>query len=240
MVCPPAGPEGVSFPLVPSMTPPLGFPAYIISSMKPPRERRAELLEAAVRMLGDGTAAAIPVREGDVSMQPTLAAGQLLWVEFEPAQLRTGDVLLFRQQDYLVVHRLLGRARTPAGRPSLRTRGDGWNGLDPHLEPDRVVGRVVAVRDARGWLDLRRVGARVYGRALAAHGLFWAALGSAAGLADRRVLRGWAGGPLRRAIVTLDRGLLRLGHALFFRLVHARRAPPAAFDAEPAAAILPD
>ena len=208
--------------------------------MKLPRDRRVELLAAAVDLLGDGSAAGIPVRDGDVSMKPTLVAGQLLWVEFAAPDLRPGDVLLFRQQDYLVVHRLLGRSRFPDGRPSLRTRGDGWNGLDPHLDPDKVVGRVVAARDGLGWWDLRRTGARAYARTLAWHNLFWAAAGSGAGFVDRVVLRRPARGPLRATIAALDRGLLALAHALCFRLAHSRREAPRDAGTEPPAAILRD
>src|SRR5262245_1982762 len=63
------------------------------------------------------------------------------------AGLRRGDVLVFRQADYFAVHRLLGRAGGADGRRGfLRTRGDAARSLDAPLDPERVAGRVVAVR----------------------------------------------------------------------------------------------
>ncbi|HKQ62516.1 MAG TPA: S24/S26 family peptidase, partial [Candidatus Polarisedimenticolaceae bacterium] len=121
--------------------------------MSAPPGRGVELLDAAVELLGRAGRRGT-VRVQGQSMTPTLASGQTLGVEFAPEALRRGDLLLFRQQDYLVVHRLLGPASFPDGRRCWRTRGDGMLALDPPVDPARVVGRVVAVQLGEEWRSL--------------------------------------------------------------------------------------
>ncbi len=155
-----------------------------------------------------------------VSMLPTLRAGDAVAIEFAPQGLRAGDLLLFHQADYLAVHRLLGSARLPDGGEGYRTRGDGVSRLDPAVAPRSVVGRVLALR--RGdddWRDARRPAARLYGRALALHDLFWAAADAVATAVDRR-LGGGDQGLLHRLVARADRGTLRVAHGLLFNACH--------------------
>lgn len=167
----------------------------------------AEWLDEAVELLGrDGRRGTIPVF--GQSMRPTLLEGQLLAVEFRPERLRRGDVLLLRQESGLVVHRLVGRTRR-----GLRTRGDATILLDPPQQPGQVKGRIIAVRDAFGWRDMRGAPAQIYATCLAWHDLFWAALGAVAARVDPRI-RNWLGG--------LDRALLSVVHGLLFRSLHRR------------------
>jgi hypothetical protein len=190
-----------------------------------PGKLRAELLDAAVDLMGrSGRGGAVRVR-GD-SMRPTLLAGQRLAVEFAPQRLACGDLLLFRQADYLVVHRLLGRARTPSGRPCLRTRGDGVASLDPPVEPQRVVGRVLAVEHRDGWRSVRGAAARAYARCLAVHDLFWAAAGVVARLGDRALRRMRLPAVLLPVVAALDRWLLARWHGLLFCRVHTAVSEP--------------
>lgn len=197
--------------------------------MKPPLA--PELLAASAELAGT-----LPIREGDRSMLPLLGPGQLVAVEYfadRPAgagpavRLRRGDLLLFRQADYLVVHRLLKRARPVAGRPALRTRGDGSTTLDPALDPRRVVGRVTAFRRRETWWSLQSRGARLYASGVATHALGYAALGLGAAATDR--LLGRVGLPplLLPAVRGLDRAMLGLAHRLSFRLLHRRTQAPA-------------
>ena len=70
-----------------------------------------ELVLAAVELMGrvgrDGT-----VRVEGESMRPALRPGQRLAVDFAPERLARGDVLVFRQGDALLVHRMLWRSRS--------------------------------------------------------------------------------------------------------------------------------
>ena len=143
-----------------------------------------ELVLAAVDLMGRaGRRGTVRVR-GE-SMQPTLRAGQLLAVEFAPERLARGDMLIFRQGDLLLVHRLLGPARPIEGRPRLRTRGDGTLSLDPPVDLDRVIGRVVALADGESWRTTRDRPARVYAWCLAWHALFWVAVATVSLRVDR-------------------------------------------------------
>jgi len=179
----------------------------------------ADLVLAAVDLMGRGG------REGAVrvqgqSMLPTLRPGQLLAVDFAPQRLAVGDMLVFRQVDMLLVHRLLGSARPLEGHRRLRTRGDGVLNLDPPVELDRVVGRVVAIENDGCWRSVRQRPARIYARLLALHDFFWSGLASLFRPVDRLLLR--FGVPLRfrRMILVIDRFTLRRIHWALFERVH--------------------
>jgi hypothetical protein len=148
-------------------------------------------------------------------MLPTFARIERLAVEFSPTGLAFGDVLVFRQRGMLVVHRLVQRHQR-GGSLRLRTRGDGTISLDPWVDPESVIGRVVAVGDVGGtWRNLRNLRARLYGRALGLHGLVWGGLGAV-------VLKsgGRHGPDLHRRLGRLDCFTLRLTHWALFRALH--------------------
>jgi hypothetical protein len=167
-------------------------------------------------MLSDRGAAIVPVSEGDASMLPHLRGGDAVLVVPLVAPPGPGDLLLYRQQDYWVVHRCLGWTAAPDGTPRLRTRGDGRNELDPPLSPEDVHARVVALRRGGAWCSLQGGPARVYARCVAWHDLFFAAAGAVARKAG-----------LGRAAAAIDRGTLRFWAPLTFPVFHRRIAPPA-------------
>jgi hypothetical protein len=181
---------------------------------------KAELVLAAVELMGRAGRRGTVRVQGE-SMRPTLRPGQMLEVEFSPGPTARGDMLIFRQGETLLVHRLLGPARPHEGRPRLRTRGDGVLSLDPPLDLDRIVGRVVACEHREGWRSTRRRPARVYGWCLAWHGLFWAAVGVVLCRLDRRLpsskIRRW----LLPVVQAVDRCLLRWVHRALFERLHA-------------------
>jgi hypothetical protein len=185
------------------------------------------MLDAAVELIGKaGRLGSVEVTGS--SMLPTFAEVERLAVEFSPQRLEFGDVLVFRQRDFLVVHRLVQRQQHD-GSLRLRTRGDGTISLDPWLDPGSVIGRAVAVGYADGtWRNLRNLRARFYGYALALHALVWGGLGAAA------LKFGGSGGQnWHWRLGRLDHLLLRLGHALFFRALHPVIPAPEFADSPP-------
>ena len=181
-----------------------------------PSQSSGVLRDQALRvLLSERGEAVVLVTEGDTSMAPHLRGGDAVLAAPLAAPPRAGDLLLYRQQDYWVVHRCLGWAATFDGRSGLRTRGDGRNVLDPHLVAEDVRARVVALRRGGVWRSLQGGPARVYARFMAWHDLFWAV----AGVVARR-----AG--LGRAVAAFDLGVLRLSVPVAFPLLHRRVAPP--------------
>ncbi len=87
------------------------------------------------------------------SMYPTLCKGDWLAVEpVVPGQLRRGDFVLFHHEfphgPRLICHRLVAMDESAGGR-RLITNGDAVAGSSEIIEPDQILGRVVAV--TRGW-----------------------------------------------------------------------------------------
>lgn len=181
----------------------------------PPKELPRAVLDAAVDLIaGPGRIALLPMT-GE-SMLPTLRPGQRVAVELVVEGPERGDLLLFRQVDYHVVHRYLGPTTSGDGVPCFRTRGDHVPALDAPLDPARVLGRVIAVEREGEWWDLDGAAARLYALGAALHDLFWAAAALAAGRLEAR----WGAreGLLRERVVAWDRRLLGLAHRLFLRL----------------------
>ncbi len=178
------------------------------------------MLDAAVGLIGK-TGRLGSVEVTGTSMLPTFDGVVRLAVEFAPSNPSFGDVLVFRQNGTLVVHRLVQRSRGNAGL-RYRTRGDGKIAFDPWVEPDSVIGRVVALGYGDGtWRSVRSPAARCYGRALGLHGLAWGGLG--AGVLK---LMGPRGRDWRWQLGRLDFFKLRLAHGLFFRVSHPRIPAP--------------
>jgi len=174
-------------------------------------------------LLAERGTAIVPVREGETSMVPHLTGGDAVLASPLSAPPAPGDLLLYRQQDYWVVHRCLGRGVGRDGRSGFRTRGDGRNVLDPLLPPEAVLARVVAVRRAGTWRSLSGPAARVYARAMAWHDLSWAAAGHVARKAGFGTL-----------VSRCDLGALNVLVPLVFPLCHRRIPPPAASSPETA------
>ena len=192
--------------------------------MPPGSNLPPELLDAAVEMLAEsGRIGKLVVR--GTSMLPTLGEGQTVAVDFSPERLTRGDVIVFRQHDDLVVHRLVGHGKRD-GRAYYRARGDGRGYLDPPLDPERVVGRVVAQCDREVWRSLRGIAARLYGLQFAWHNYCWAAAGVLARAAERVLSRVRLRLPLAAAVQALDHGLLRVAHRFLFVLAHREISRP--------------
>ncbi len=109
------------------------------------------------------------------SMLPLMRDGDRILVEFRPRALKPGDVLLFRQNELLVAHRLL-RLTGQGDQPLVIAKGDNVAAFDPPYPLEDVIGRVHAIRseDREHSLDIRAW--RIAGRAIAgvASSLAWA------------------------------------------------------------------
>jgi hypothetical protein len=90
-----------------------------------------------------------------LSMRPLLPHGSTAVVSpCDAAELRVGDIALFRSRKALVVHRVVGLDSGPDGL-RIAERGD-W-AASPRWRPAwHVVGRVVAVKLRHGCLELDR------------------------------------------------------------------------------------
>jgi hypothetical protein len=186
-----------------------------------------EQLDAVVGLMGRTGGGAVLPMQGE-SMVPLLREGQLVAVDLSPFEPEVGDLILYRQLDYLVVHRYLGPATREDGHPTLRTRGDACLGLDPPLERARVRGRVVAVESEGRWWSLDSGGARAWALAVALHDLSWATAGVLARRCDSLLRSLGVRGRTEPWAAKLDQTALRLSHRLLFRALHRSRdhAPP--------------
>jgi hypothetical protein len=185
-----------------------------------------EVLDAAIESLGrSGLTGVVPVT--GVSMRPTLREGDRVLGDFRPRVPRRGDVLLFRQDGLLIVHRMIGRGRAPDGTRTLIARGDGRLMPDPPVRPEHVLGVVVAAERRGEWRGLRGRRARLYGWLLALHARCWSAIGGLAGRLQDRATRGGRRWPLRSLVWRVDQRLLRIADAIWFGALHPRSEDPA-------------
>lgn len=79
------------------------------------------------------------------SMEPFLFAGDELLIVHGKEDIHVGGLIAYRKGHSLVVHRLLRMVRV-SGEPLMQLQGDNNDRPDPPVQPDRLVGRVVAVR----------------------------------------------------------------------------------------------
>src|SRR5262245_45518787 len=99
----------------------------------------AELLAEALRRTGTARIAV-----NGTSMHPTLQMGWGIYLKpAQGADLRPGDIAVFRTEHNLTVHRLVWIERGANG-DTLVFRGD-YNRLRERVPPSAVVARVVAV-----------------------------------------------------------------------------------------------
>jgi len=95
--------------------------------------------------------------EGD-SMVPTIRGGEAILVEpVAPAELRQGDIALYRAKRGLTAHRVV-RVETRREPVAFAIRGDAAGSADEWVEQGQIMGRVIAVEQNRRriLLDARR------------------------------------------------------------------------------------
>jgi signal peptidase I len=94
----------------------------------------------------------VQLKVGGASMVPTLWPGDLVTVRrCDPSRLRPGSIIVFRQNERLVVHRLVRRQSSAHGvEDCLIAQGDAQPRCDRPVEAWDVLGRVEgAVRNGR-------------------------------------------------------------------------------------------
>lgn len=99
----------------------------------------AELLAEALQRTGTGQLAVL-----GTSMHPTLQMGwRAIVAPATGADLRPGDIAVFRTEHHLTVHRLVWIERRPEG-TTLVFRGD-YNRIRERVPPEAVIARVVGI-----------------------------------------------------------------------------------------------
>lgn len=84
----------------------------------------------------------LPVLSG--SMMPLLRTGDEVLVQSaSPDSIRPGDIIVFKNQDKLIVHRVIRRYNN--GNPSFLQKGDSTTAAEI-IRSEDVIGKVIAVR----------------------------------------------------------------------------------------------
>ncbi len=126
--------------------------------------RRREARESSPDVFSDVSAellrrgARVRFRATGRSMQPTILEGEVITVEpVAPAAVTRGDILLYRWKRGVIAHRVIGIERTQRGavpQSSLILRGDASASSDTPIQPEQVIGKVIAVERAGRRIDL--------------------------------------------------------------------------------------
>ncbi|MCL2038657.1 signal peptidase I [Candidatus Saccharibacteria bacterium] len=130
---------------------PAPAPPSLLSSPHSQRTLRATFLglgltlAALILLLFSGLFKYYPLAIATGSMQPHLQIGDFVLVQrLAPAeidQLQTGDILIFSQDDRVIVHRIIAIEHDTTGQPSFTTKGDANQSPDIWpVAPDHVIG----------------------------------------------------------------------------------------------------
>ena len=103
------------------------------------------------------------------SMRPTIREGEAITVApAPPAEIRRGDVILYRSARGVIAHRVASVARLPTGTLVFIPRGDASQDRDDPVEEGAILGRVVTVERSGRALDPAALRARALAVAWAA------------------------------------------------------------------------
>jgi signal peptidase I len=149
------------------------------------------------------------------SMRPMIEKGDRVFVEkATSADIRFGDIIVFRKSDDLAVHRCIGR-RNIEGRPHLLEKGDA-NQASTLVAPESLLGRVrcvsgrdrtVRVQTGRGRMAQIVLGCQSY--AFLRLGRLFGRMALSSGVGDlngsRRTFSSWVSGVARMAVLRVLR-----------------------------------
>ena len=90
-------------------------------------------------------------RAPGTSMHPTIRHGDVITVEpVAPANLKRGDIILYRLQGNFIAHRILKIEERKGCSLNFILKGDASTGCDAPVKPEQVLGKVVCLeRDQR-------------------------------------------------------------------------------------------
>jgi hypothetical protein len=99
-------------------------------------------LDVSARLLAAGCR--VRFRASGLSMHPSIRDGEMLDVErVELTSVQPGDVLLYRNEQRPIAHRVVQIYRTGGAISGLLLRGDAKSACDAPIEPHQVIGRVI-------------------------------------------------------------------------------------------------
>ena len=110
------------------------------------------------------------------SMLPLIKNGDHVLVVHGCADVRCGDVVVFRYEGKLIAHRVLQIYKDIAGHHIFITKGDNASRCDPPLSSSEIVGRVLSIRRGGKEMSLDTPFWRMLGWLTALSTLVWTKL----------------------------------------------------------------
>jgi signal peptidase len=135
---------------------------------EPPRDRAAEastnpsanswiliaLLGVTLLWFNTGLFGVRPTLVSGVSMEPALWAGDIVVTKpVEPGAIRVGDIIRFRGEEAIILHRVVEVHQTDAGLEFV-TRGDANNVDDAPISAAQIEGKLLFKIPKLGWLAI--------------------------------------------------------------------------------------
>jgi len=122
------------------------------------------------------------------SMVPLVLHGDQVLVSHGLNGLRTGDLIVFRQSDQVIAHRII-RIRRYGGDLVFVTKGDNSLRPDPFVNPEEIIGRVVGIVHNHRIISIDNRVWRWAGWLIAAIEFAWLKLANGFRYAYRRLFR---------------------------------------------------
>lgn len=113
----------------------------------------SRFLTEALELWRDSTEHGLVQVVGDNSMLPMIRSGDFLLVEPDCANIRRGDIMVFRFGHELVTHRVISLKDEESGLWYV-TKGDNRLWADPDVAASEIIGRVLAIKRGNRHFDL--------------------------------------------------------------------------------------
>ena len=107
-----------------------------------------QLLDLSTELFARGLS--VRFRAPGWSMRPTIRDGEIITVEpIEASEVKKGDIILYRTNEGVIAHRVVGIQKSGGSEDRFMLRGDAARDCDEPVDSHQVLGRVVLV-DRRG------------------------------------------------------------------------------------------
>jgi len=105
---------------------------------------RAELVELSKEMMKEGYR--VSLRATGKSMYPFIRDGDIIEIErVNVQQIKLGDIIFYHNEDRdIVAHRVIRKSSGNLG-PLFITKGDANSDSGEEVQPDKILGRVIAI-----------------------------------------------------------------------------------------------